>query len=62
MTSVFSSILIRLGFTMKYPYRAKSVLDTAGSLSVSEKIGRMAERLYGIFLDPDVSQDLPGEV
>ncbi len=58
VTSVFSSILIRLGFTMKYPYRAKSVLDTAGSLSVSEKIGRMAERLYGIFLDPDVSQDL----
>ncbi len=58
VTSVFSSILVRLGFSMKYPYRSKSVLDTSSSLSFSGKIGRLAERLYGIFLDPGVSQDL----
>ncbi len=58
VTSVFSSVFIKLGFQMKYPYRAKPVPNSGDSMRFMEKLSHLADRLYGFLLNPDASADM----
>ncbi len=52
VTSVFSSVFSKLGFTMKYPYSLQTVPNSGSALSGGEWLRMFAKRLYGVLLDP----------
>lgn len=52
VTSVFSSIFSRLGFTMKYPYSLQTVPNSGSELSLGKWMALFGRRLYGILFDP----------
>lgn len=52
LTSVFSSLLTRLGFHMKYPFVANSIPNCSSGSSLKEQAWQFANRLYGFFFCP----------
>ncbi|MEY8354078.1 sodium:solute symporter [Lachnospiraceae bacterium 54-53] len=52
VTSVFSSLLTRLGFHMKYPFAVNSIPNGIMGKSLEEKAWQFAKRLYGFFFCP----------
>lgn len=50
VTSVFSSVLTRLGFQMNYPFNAKTIPNNARTLQ--EWLSTMCSRLYGVLFNP----------
>ncbi|GLC82481.1 glycosyltransferase family protein [Lacrimispora brassicae] len=57
LTSVFSSLLTRLGFHMKYPFMINSIPHYGAGMSLGEKAVRLAKRLHGFFFCP-VGEDM----
>lgn len=57
LTSVFSSLLTRLGFHMKYPFMINSIPHYGAGMSFGEKAVRLANRLHGFFFCP-VGEDM----
>lgn len=52
VTSVFSSLLTKLGFTMKYPYNVSKIPNSAADRSVPQWCADMAKRAAGFLLTP----------
>lgn len=52
VTSVFSSLLTKLGFTMKYPYNVSKIPNSAADRSVPQWCADMVKRAAGFFLSP----------
>ncbi len=52
VTSVFSSVLTKIGFEMKYPFQIQKVPNSGQGLSLTQWGGNMIKRLYGILLNP----------
>ncbi len=52
VTSVFSSLLTRAGFEMKYPFNVQKIPNSGGGLSGMQWIKNTVKRVYGILLDP----------
>lgn len=52
LTSVFSSLLTRLGFQMKYPFEVNTIPNSAPTGSIKEQALHLAKRIYGFFLSP----------
>lgn len=57
LTSVFSSILTRLGFHMKYPFQLNDIPHYGAGMSLKEKMVRLGTRLHGFFFCP-VGEDM----
>ena len=51
-TSVFSSLLTKAGFHMKYPFVAGSIPNIMAGKGSGEKLWQLASRLHGIFFCP----------
>lgn len=51
-TSVFSSLLTKAGFHMKYPFEAGLIPNITAGKGFGEKLWQLASRLYGIFFCP----------
>ncbi len=58
VTSVFSSLLVKLGFKMKYPFVPRVISDSTAGTAFGENVQRLAARLYGLILNPDSSPDM----
>ncbi len=58
VTSIFSSVLSKLGFHLKYPFAMRSIPNTASEMGLEEKIRHLAERLYGFVLSPHDKGDM----
>lgn len=52
VTSVFSSIFTKLGFSMKYPYSVQHLPNSGESMSAAEWIKMAGKRIYGVLLNP----------
>lgn len=52
VTSVFTSIWTRLGFTVKYPFRFDSLPSNGGGLGLKAALKHFLKRLYGVLLAP----------
>ena len=52
VTSVFSSIFTKLGFTMKYPYSVQTIPNSGAQLSLAQWMKLFLKRLYGVLLNP----------
>lgn len=52
VTSVFSSVLTKIGFQMKYPFNTKGMKNYSPNLFSKEGILYIFQRLYGLFLNP----------
>lgn len=52
VTSVFSSVLTRLGFQMKYPFNAKAIPNNSAGVTAAEIIQNMGSRIYGVLFNP----------
>ncbi|MFT4104663.1 MAG: sodium:solute symporter [Lacrimispora sp.] len=52
LTSVFSSLLTRLGFQMKYPFEVNTIPNSAPTGSIKEQAFHLIKRIYGFFLSP----------
>lgn len=50
VTSVFSSVLTRLGFTMNYPFNAKTIPNNTGAQK--DWIATALNRFYGVLFNP----------
>ena len=57
LTSVFSSLLTRIGFHMKYPFMVNTIPNYGAGMSLGEKAVRLANRLHGFFFCP-VGEDM----
>ncbi|WP_024293377.1 glycosyltransferase family 39 protein [Lacrimispora indolis] len=57
LTSVFSSLLTKIGFHMKYPFMINSIPNYGAGMSLGEKAVRLANRLNGFFFCP-VGEDM----
>lgn len=51
-TSVFSSLLTKAGFFMKYPFETGSVPNRMAGKGAGEALGQIGNRLYGFFFCP----------
>lgn len=51
-TSVFSSLLMKAGFHMKYPFEAGLIPNAVAGKGIGEKVCQLSNRLYGIFFCP----------
>lgn len=52
ITSVFSSILTKIGFQMKYPFNVSKIPNAGADLSFAEQIANFAKRFFGFMLRP----------
>ena len=52
VTSVFSSVLTKIGFEMKYPFHISSIPNSGAGLSAVEQAVFFAKRLFGFLLRP----------
>lgn len=52
VTSVFSSVLTKAGFQMRYPFNTKGIKNYSPNLFSEEGIRYVFQRLYGFFLNP----------
>lgn len=52
VTSVFSSIFTKLGFSMKYPYSVQHLPNSRESMSAAEWIKMAGKRIYGVLFNP----------
>lgn len=52
VTSVFSSILTKLGFQLKYPYSVQKIPNSSAGRAKIQWIKDTLKRIYGILLDP----------
>ncbi len=52
VTSVFSSVLTKIGFEMKYPFHISSIPNSGAGLSAIEQAVFFAKRLFGFLLRP----------
>ena len=57
VTSVFSSVFTRLGFTMKYPFNAKAIPNNTAGITAEESLRAALNRIYGVLFNPQ-SEDL----
>lgn len=57
VTSVFSSLLTKIGFRMKYPFSIREIPNSAAGKGFWEQARFLAGRLYGLVLNPE-SQDM----
>ena len=51
-TSVFSSLLTKAGFHMKYPFEVGLIPNSTAGKGFGEKLWQLANRLYGLFFCP----------
>ena len=51
-TSVFSSLLTKAGFHMKYPFEVGIIPNITAGKGFGEKLWQLANRLYGLFFCP----------
>lgn len=52
VTSVFSSVLTRLGFRMKYPFNVQKIPNSSAGIPVTQWIRDMAKRVWGVLFNP----------
>lgn len=52
VTSVFSSLLTRIGFRMNYPFNAKVIPNNSAGISISETLLNTGRRIYGVLFNP----------
>lgn len=52
VTSVFSSLLTRIGFRMKYPFNVQKIPNSASGIPPGRWLKELAKRIYGILLSP----------
>lgn len=52
VTSVFSSVLTRLGFTMKYPFNAKAIPNNTAGVTALKRLCTALNRIYGVLFNP----------
>ena len=52
VTSVFSSILTKLGFRMKYPFNVQKIPNSSAGVPVTQWIKDMAKRVWGVLFNP----------
>lgn len=52
VTSVFSSLLTKAGFSMKYPFDVQKIPNSGAGQSLWQWEIQMAKRIYGILLNP----------
>ncbi|MBO5201345.1 MAG: glycosyltransferase family 39 protein, partial [Lentisphaeria bacterium] len=57
VTSVFTSIWTKMGFTVKYPFKFDSMPSNGGGLGLKAALKHFLKRLYGVLLAP-VSEDM----
>ncbi len=52
VTSVFTSIWTKLGFTIKYPFKFDSIPSSGGELGLKGALKYFLKRVYGVLLSP----------
>jgi len=52
VTSVFSSILTRLGFKMKYPFNTQKIPNSSAGITRAQWLKDMAKRVWGVLFNP----------
>ena len=52
VTSVFSSVLTRIGFQMNYPFNSKTIPNNNAGTAPSEVLKSIGSRIYGILFNP----------
>lgn len=52
VTSVFSSLLVKLGFELKYPFMENSIPNSGNGLTIGEQASRFLIRLFRFLLRP----------
>ncbi len=52
VTSVFSSILTKLGFELKYPYSVQKIPNSSSGMSKRQWVMDSLKRIYGVLLEP----------
>ncbi len=52
VTSVFSSLLTKIGFEMKYPFNVQKIPNSSAGLSGEQWIKAMAKRVWGVLFNP----------
>lgn len=57
LTSVFSSLLTRIGFHLKYPFMVNTIPNSGAGMSMKERTVHLANRLHGFFFCP-VGEDM----
>ncbi|MFV0240820.1 MAG: hypothetical protein ACK5H4_12385 [Lacrimispora sphenoides] len=57
LTSVFSSLLTRIGFHLKYPFMVNTIPNSGSGMSLKERTVHLANRLHGFFFCP-VGEDM----
>lgn len=57
LTSVFSSLLTRIGFRLKYPFMVNTIPNSGAGMSLKERTVHLANRLHGFFFCP-VGEDM----
>ncbi|MDR2025406.1 MAG: glycosyltransferase family 39 protein [Hungatella sp.] len=57
LTSVFSSLLTKIGFHLKYPFMVNSIPNYGAGMSVKERAVHLVNRLHGFFFCP-VGEDM----
>ncbi len=57
LTSVFSSLLTRIGFHLKYPFMVNAIPNSGAGMSLKERTVHLANRLHGFFFCP-VGEDM----
>lgn len=57
LTSVFSSLLTRIGFHLKYPFMVNTIPNSGAGMSLKERTVHLANRLHGFFFCP-IGEDM----
>lgn len=57
LTSVFSSLLTRIGFHLKYPFMVNTIPNSGDGMSLKERTVHLANRLHGFFFCP-IGEDM----
>lgn len=52
VTSVFSSVLTRMGFQMKYPFCVQKIPNSSAGITGAQWLKDMAKRIWGILFNP----------
>lgn len=52
VTSVFSSVLTKLGFQMKYPFNVQKLPNSSAGVSKTQWLRDMAARIWGVLFNP----------
>ncbi len=52
VTSVFSSVLTRIGFQLKYPFCVQKIPNSSAGITAAQWLKDMAKRIWGILFNP----------